>query len=108
MEKELRVELGLEDADLTDSVFDATERLSESDLFRSIVVQRSRAYAVESQKREKGAAAVFPDREAPRVAEYSVRKTYGNLLDMIEAAFSKKKPLFALPFYYPLAYYKGA
>jgi len=36
-----------------------------------------------------------------------VRKTYGKLLDMIEAAFSKKSPLFALPFYYPLAYYKG-
>jgi len=107
MEKDLRVELGLEDADLTDSVLDATERLSESDVFRSLVVQRSRAYAVESQKRELGTAAVFPTREAPRVAAYSVRKTYGKLLDMIEAAFSKKKPLFALPFYYPLAYYKG-
>jgi superfamily II DNA or RNA helicase len=107
MEKDLRVELGLEDGDLSDSTVEASERLSESNVFRSLVVQRSRAYAVESQKREKGAAAIFPEREAPRVAEYSVRKTYGKLLDMIEAAFSKEKPLFALPFYYPLAYYKG-
>jgi superfamily II DNA or RNA helicase len=107
MEKDLRVELGLEDADLGDSVIEAGQRLSESDVFRKLVVQRSRAYAVESQRREKGAAAMFPTREDPRVADYSVRKTYGKLLDMIEAAFSKKEPLFALPFYYPLAYYKG-
>ena len=26
---------------------------------------------------------------------------------MVEQAFSKNKPLFALPIYYPLAYYKG-
>jgi hypothetical protein len=42
----------------------------------------------------------------PKVAEYSVKKTYGKLLTMLEKAFNKKKPLFALPMYYPLAYSK--
>src|SRR5439155_4419892 len=76
--------------------------------FKELVVQRSRAYAVESQLREKGTAAAFPEREPPRVAEYSIKKTYGKLLDDVEAAFSQDKPLFALAIYYPLAYYKGA
>jgi hypothetical protein len=41
------------------------------------------------------------------VANYSIRKTYGRLLDMFEKAFQKTKPLFTLPMYYPLAWYKG-
>ena len=52
-------------------------------------------------------SAIFPDRAEPKVARYSVRKTYGRLLEKVEEAFSKKKPLFALPIYYPLAYYRG-
>ena len=36
-----------------------------------------------------------------------MRKTYGKLLQMVEGAFAKDKPLFALPMYYPLAYYNG-
>jgi hypothetical protein len=70
-------------------------------------VQPSRAYARESQIRETGKAAVFPDRRPPQVAEYSIRKTYGRLLDMFENAFARKSPLFTLPMYYPLAWYKG-
>ncbi len=50
-----------------------------------------------------GKAAVFPERKAPQVAEYSIRKTYGRLLDMFEKAFTRKNPLFTLPMYYPLA-----
>ncbi len=70
-------------------------------------MQRSRAYARESQIRETGEAAAFPEREPPKVAEYSIKKTYGKLLDDVEAAFSKAEPLFSLAIYYPLAYYKG-
>ncbi|MDO9349899.1 MAG: helicase-related protein, partial [Deltaproteobacteria bacterium] len=36
-----------------------------------------------------------------------MRKTYGRLLEMVEAAFEKEKPLFSLAVYYPLAYYIG-
>ena len=107
MEKALKKELGLDRIDLSDSLTEASELLSKDETFTNLVVQRSRAYARESQIRETGAAAVFPDRAAPRVAAYSVRKTYGRLLDMIEKAFAKSNPLFSLSVYYPLAYYKG-
>jgi len=84
------------------------ERILEDDrIFRELVVQRSRAYVRASQKQEGGNQAIFPEREPPEVAKYSIRKTYGNLLDMVETAFSKSAPLFVLPIYYPLAYYRG-
>lgn len=86
---------------------EAEEILFSDDLFREIVVQHSRGYVQASQKQQGGDKAVFPVREAPKVADYSIKKTYGQLLAMIEAAFSKQKPLFSLAIYYPLAYYKG-
>ena len=86
---------------------EAQDILATSETFTQLVVQRSRAYAVESQRRETGGAAVFPKRKPPKVAEYSIKKSYGKLLDDVEVAFSHAKPLFSLAIYYPLAYYKG-
>lgn len=77
-------------------------------LFQALVVQRSRAYVKESQQQFGGSQAIFPKREDPKVANYSIKKTYGRLLEIIEKAFAKEKPLFALPIYYPLAYYCGS
>ncbi len=106
LERELRGRVGnVQHAE--EHLEDAKEILSADNVFRKLVVQRSRAYARESQLREKGEAAVFPERAAPKVAGYSIRKTYGNMLDNFEKAFSKKNPLFTLPMYYPLQWYTG-
>jgi len=86
---------------------DVEDMLTTDTLFRHLVIQRSRAYAKQSQIQQKGNAAIFPSREVPMVADYSVKKTYGRLLEKIEKAFAKDKPLFVLGIYYPLAYYKG-
>lgn len=88
-------------------LFGAHDVLAADTLFPAVIVQRSRAYVVASQKLEGGDAALFPQKEEPRVAAYSIRKTYGRLLDKVEKAFSKKAPLFVLPIYYPLAYSIG-
>ncbi len=84
-------------------------------IFEALVVQRSRTYARESQLQEALAQGkdgdhlkLFPDREAPKVAAYSVKKTYGKLLKLVEDAFNGKNPLFALAIYYPLAYARDA
>src|SRR5205814_2383079 len=82
--------------------------LASDELFRALVVQRSRAYVKESQKLQGGSTAIFPTRDDPHVAEYSLKKTYGPLLKRLEEAFSRKQPLFSLAIYYPLAYYKGS
>ena len=98
---------GTTSTDVSEHIAEAQEILATDAIFQELVVQRSRAYARESQIRETGKAAAFPGAQAPQVAEYSIRKTYGRLLDMFEKAFTRKKPLFTLPIYYPLAYYKG-
>ena len=94
--------------DVQEALFpEAQEILFGDSVFGSIVVQRSRSYARESQMREHGTAAAFPDRRAPKVAGYSIRKTYGHMLDLLENAFAKELPLFTLPMYYPLHWYRG-
>ncbi len=104
MENVLRQRLG----DVTEHAVEAQEILSTDALFRELVVQRSRAYARESQIQQTGNAAVFPERKAPQVAAYSIRKTYGRLLELFEKAFTRDNPLFTLPMYYPLHWYKGS
>jgi len=108
MEKQLRRTIGSEEADIGEHLTEANEALAADEVVRHLVVQRSRAYARESQVRETGNAASFPDRKNPQVADYSIRKTYGRLLDMFEKAFRRDNPLFTLPMYYPLAWYTGA
>lgn len=107
MEAELRRRLGHDVLDVEDHMEEAKDLLESDPVFRSLVIQRSRAYARESQLRETGKSAAFPVRNAPKVAEYSIRKSYGRLLDLFEQAFQRRNPLFTLPIYYPLHWYKG-
>lgn len=86
---------------------EAERVLWNDDLFRALVVQRSRAYVKKSQEQHGGSKAIFPKREPPKVVHYQLKKTYGRLLDMVERAFEKEKALFSLAVYYPLAYYIG-
>lgn len=104
--KDLKRRLGSDVAE-AETADEAADLLAGDELFKGLVVQRSRAYARASQIQETGDAAVFPKREDPKVAEYSIRKSYGKLLELVDTAFRRTKPLFALPMYYPLAYYKG-
>jgi HKD family nuclease len=106
MEKALRKRLG-DESGVSENLAEVQQTLTGDEIFRHLVVQRSRAYARESQIRENRTAAAFPERKPPIVAEYSIRQTYGRLLDLLEKAFERKEPLFTLPIYYPLAYYKG-
>ena len=104
VERAIRREAGTAD-DAVDTDVARAERVLEHDrLFRELVVQRSRTYVRKSQAQQGGTAALFPEREPPRVAEYQLRKTYGRLLDLVEQAFHKQRPLFVLGIYYPLAY----
>jgi superfamily II DNA or RNA helicase len=111
MENELEKKLlhkTLDHEEIETNQVEASEVLSDDALFRALVVQRSRAYVKKSQEQHSGAAkAIFPTRQAPKVVDFNLKKTYGRMLTMIEQAFNKHKPLFSLAIYYPLAYYKG-
>ncbi len=109
MEKALERTMAAKDGEVPTqtNMFEAEEVLFGDVIFRELVVQRSRAYVVQSQLQQGGAGAMFPTRDDPKIAPYSVKKTYGKLLNIVDAAFSKTKPLFSLAIYYPLAYYQG-
>jgi superfamily II DNA/RNA helicase len=86
---------------------DAADALAIDDLFKELVVQRSRSYVKESMKREGDDEVLFPEPRKPLVAEYSVKQTYGKLLDMISEAFHRVHPLFYLSIYNPYEFYIG-
>ncbi len=74
----------------------------------ALIVQRSRAFVKAKQEKAGIPVTAFPPRQPPRRAEYSLRKVYGRLLEILELAFAKGTPLFTPPMYYPLYYYKGS
>ena len=85
-------------------IIEAQNTLRRDSLFEALVVQRSRAYVKQSQIQQGATQALFPERDSPRVAEYNLKATYGNLLDLVERAFNKQKPLFILSIYDPSDY----
>ena len=108
LEKRLQESLGGEAASLQHDLYEeAREVLTADEIFEALVVQRSRSYAKASQLQEQGDSASFPNRRAPQVAGYSIRKSYGKLLEMFQQAFERENPLFSLAIYYPLAHYIG-
>jgi hypothetical protein len=76
-------------------------------LVSALVVQRSRAFVKQKQQNAGAPVTSFPPRDPPQRADYSLRTVYGRLLGILERAFDKEEPLFTLPMYYPLFYYKG-
>ena len=106
MENDLEKEIGWsQHYELFTDQIEAQKVLYNDNLFKELVVQRSRAYVIESQLQKDGAL-IFPKREPPIVVPYSAKKTYEKLLNMVEEAFKKDKPLFALALYNPLSYLK--
>jgi superfamily II DNA or RNA helicase len=97
----------VETDEIETNLAEADQILSNDLLFKELVVQRSRAYVRQSQIQQGASRTLFPKKQDPQLAEYSVRKTYGRLLTMVDKAFAKEKPLFSLAIYDPYAYYKG-
>jgi superfamily II DNA/RNA helicase len=106
--KKLLASKGDEDFESTD-LAEAQQILNADDLFKNLVVQRSRSYVKKSVAQEENGngEVLFPNPTDPKVVEYSVKQTYGKLLKMVEDAFHKDKPLFSLAMYYPWEYYTG-
>lgn len=106
LEKKIESDIGGRVRDGVVDMAEAAETISQDALFKELVVQRSRSYVKESMARE-GTAVLFPEPRKPQVVEYSVKATYGRLLDMISEAFSRRDPLFNLSVYYPYDHYTG-
>lgn len=73
-----------------------------------LVVQRSRAYVKASQSREAKGEAIFPVRDDPIVQSYRSSPLQSKLLDLVEEAFARLRPLLSLAIYNPDDYARGA
>ena len=85
-------------------------------LVTELVVQRSRAYVKKSLSIAESQNVLFPLRQPPIVANYSLKISYGKLIDDFIDSFYRKDiitgritPILALPIYSPYenVYYKG-
>jgi len=103
-EAEEKMEREIEFGDIQAKVM-ATDFLRTDKLLKAILIQRSRAF-VKSLETENGEALSFPERQPPKVVEYSLSKVYRGLYDDIKSAFGKKEPLLSLAIYNPEAYRK--
>ena len=112
MEAKLTTMTGTSVADSTD-VSDDIFRGDQ--LVNQLVVQRSRAYVKKSLTTSEGEKVLFSVRQAPSVANYSIRKSYGKLIDDFIGSFYRKDkngkalPILSLAVYSPYedAYYIG-
>ena len=108
MEKALRDAVGHDVTDVSEHMAETQQLLAADEIFRQLVVQRSRAYARESQIARDGQGRLRSRAQTTAGRGYSIRKTYGRLLDMFEKAFKRRTRSSRLPMYYPLAWYQGA
>ncbi len=85
--------------------------LRSDQLFKNLVIQRSRAYVQDAEKAEAQAGArllLFPERQKPQVIKYSLKKVYSGLYTRLAAAFDKKDPLVTLAVYNREKFRRGA
>ena len=99
--------LGEAALNLGENTTEIQAEMSDDLIVKALIVQRSRAYAWASQKQEGAGELIFPIREDPIVAKYSIKSAYGRLLELVTEALTAAAPLFTLSIYYPLAYYLG-
>ena len=101
--------------DVSDSVDVSDDIFRGDQLVNQLVVQRSRAYVKKSLTTAEGQKVLFSIRQAPTVANYSMRQSYGKLIDdFIDSFYRKDKngkslPILSLAVYSPYedAYYIG-
>lgn len=99
-----------ESIDVSDDIFRGDK------LVNQLVVQRSRSYVKKSLSKEEGDKVLFSVRKPPVVANYSLRKSYGKLIEHFVDSFDRKDPrtgknmpILALAVYSPYedVYYVG-
>ena len=107
-----KMEKSLEDSVHSSIVSNNTEQsdnIFKADaLVNELVVQRSRAYVRKSLSVSESSNVLFPNRLPPTVGKYSLRQSYGKLIDHFVESFDRKDketgrptPILALPVYSP-------
>ncbi len=80
--------------------------LRQDDLFKKVIIQRSRKYVKSSEGLKDGDKFLFPERQLPQVVNYSIKAVYESLYTEIKEAFNKDKPFLSLAIYNTTNYQK--
>jgi SNF2 family DNA or RNA helicase len=72
-------------------------------LLKEVLIQRSRRYVKESEALSANAP-IFPERQMPRVIDYSLRGVYESIYSELKDAFDKDNPFLTLAIYNTTAY----
>lgn len=116
LEKKIRQASGEDTSDAQGDLFSVDENVGSGEAHEifaldpavsELVVQRSRAYVKTSQRQEAKGEAIFPVREDPVVANYRSSKLQTKLLDLVEEAFARTRPLLSLAIYNPDDFPRG-
>ena len=116
MEASLEKQISNISLDTSDASAETDEIFRQDGLVTELVVQRSRAYVKKSLNATESALVLFPTRTAPKVASYSLRRSYGKLIEHFVDSFYRKdkttgvkKPILNLAVYSPYdkPYYIG-
>jgi len=104
LEAEKRMEKEYPETAVTE-VAEDQDFLRTDDLLRNVLIQRSRKYVKKSEGIG-GDGPLFPERQKPKVVDYSLKSVYECLYVEIKEAFDKKKPFLTLAIYNTSAYHK--
>jgi len=72
--------------------------LRTDELLKNVLIQRSRKYVKDSEPQSSNMP-LFPERQKPRVVEYSLKEVYASVYAEIKDAFDKRQPLLSLAIY---------
>ena len=84
---------------------EVTRFLEDQRIFKAILIQRSRSYVKESEAISENRPC-FPERQRPRVIDYSLKKVYATLYAELREAFHRESPFLTLALYNTTAYDK--
>lgn len=82
----------------TPDAADTEDFLRTDHLLREILIQRSRKYVKESET-QGSSIPLFPERQLPRVIEYSLKNVYSTIYGELKEAFDKDNPFLSLALY---------
>lgn len=89
--KKMEAKLGAATGGAVTDTVDATDDIFRADqLVNQLVVQRSRAYVKKSLSVAESSKVLFSVRQPPTVANYSLKKSYGKLIDDFMKSFYRK------------------
>jgi len=97
LDQEKRLAAAHPDAEVVSEVEDS-DFLRTDELLKSVLIQRSRKYVRDSEP-QNNHMPLFPERQKPRVVEYSLKEVYASVYAEVKDAFDKRQPLLSLAIY---------